>query len=46
MLTLVLCLICLFLGFSAGVLVMRKHHAKLTDSEAKGKALLDVLKGR
>ena len=44
MTTLILCLLSLLVGFVAGLLVMRKHHKKLSDSELKGKALLDALK--
>lgn len=36
----------LIAGFVAGVLVMRKHSAKASELEAKGKAALDALKGR
>jgi hypothetical protein len=39
-------LLCLALGFVAGLLVMRKHRAKLDSAEAKGRSLLDSLKGR
>jgi hypothetical protein len=38
-------LLCI-LSFVAGALVMRKHKAKLDGVEAKGRSLLDVLKGR
>jgi hypothetical protein len=34
------------LGLVTGLLVMRKHKAKADAIEAKGKGLLDVLKGR
>jgi type II secretory pathway pseudopilin PulG len=33
-------------GLVTGVLVMRKHSAKASELEAKGKAALDALKGR
>ncbi len=33
-------------GLITGVLVMRKHGAKASELEAKGKAALDALKGR
>lgn len=39
-------LLALLVGFVAGALVMRKHKAKADTIEAKGKDLLDVLKGR
>jgi uncharacterized membrane-anchored protein YhcB (DUF1043 family) len=43
-------LICIAIGFVAGLvtglLVMRKHSAKASELEAKGKAALDALKGR
>jgi len=39
-------LISLVVGFIAGALVFRKHAAKATELEAKGKSILDVLKGR
>ena len=42
MITLLLCI----LSFVAGALVMRKHKAKADSIEAKGRTLLDVLKGR
>ena len=34
------------LGFVAGLLVMRKHRASAESIEAKGRSLLDSLKGR
>jgi hypothetical protein len=34
------------LSFVAGLLVMRKHRASAESIEAKGRSLLDVLKGR
>ena len=39
-------LLALLVGFLAGALVMRKHKAKADTIEAKGRTLLDVLKGR
>jgi hypothetical protein len=33
-------------GLVTGLLVMRKHAAKASELEAKGKAALDALKGR
>jgi hypothetical protein len=39
-------IVCLLVGFVAGALVMRKHKAKASELEAKGKAALDALKGR
>ena len=33
-------------GLIVGVLVMRKHGAKASELEARGKAILDALKGR
>lgn len=42
MITAILCV----LSFVAGLLVMRKHKAKADTIEAKGKSILDVLKGR
>jgi UPF0716 family protein affecting phage T7 exclusion len=42
MITLILCI----LSFIAGALVMRKHKAKADTLEAKGKSILDALKGK
>ena len=42
MITILLCI----LSFIAGALVFRKHAAKASELEAKGKAALDALKGR
>jgi hypothetical protein len=42
MITFILCVI----SFVAGALVMRKHKAKADSIEAKGKSILDQLKGR
>ena len=39
-------LISLVVGFIAGALVFRRHAAKAASLEAKGKSILDVLKGR
>jgi hypothetical protein len=36
----------LIAGFVAGALVFRKHAAKASELEAKGKAALDALKNR
>jgi hypothetical protein len=36
----------LIAGFVAGALVFRKHAAKASELEAKGKSILDVLKNR
>lgn len=33
-------------GLLTGVLVMRKHHQKAASIEARGRTILDVLKGR
>ena len=34
------------LGLVTGLLVSRKHRAKLESAEAKGRSLLDALKGK
>jgi F0F1-type ATP synthase assembly protein I len=39
-------ILALLVGFVAGALVFRKHASKASELEAKGKSLLDVLKGR
>lgn len=39
-------LIGLAVGLVSGLLISRKHRAKLESAEAKGRSLLDVLKGR
>jgi hypothetical protein len=39
-------LISLLVGFVAGALVFRKHAAKASELEAKGKSILDALKGK
>ena len=42
----IIAIIALLVGFVAGALVFRKHAAKASELEAKGKSLLDVLKNR
>lgn len=39
-------LLALLVGFLAGALVMRKHKAKADSIEAKGRTILDALKGK
>lgn len=39
-------LLALLVGFIAGFLVHRKHAAKAASVEAKGKTILDALKGK
>lgn len=39
-------LVGLVTGLVAGLLISRKHRAKLESAEAKGRSLIDVLKGR
>jgi hypothetical protein len=39
-------LLALLVGFVAGALVFRRHAGKASELEAKGRSLLDVLKGR
>lgn len=39
-------LVGLILGLVAGLLISRKHRAKLESAEAKGRSLLDALKGK
>jgi F0F1-type ATP synthase assembly protein I len=39
-------ILALLIGFIAGALVMRKHKAKATELELKGRQALDALKGR
>jgi uncharacterized membrane-anchored protein YhcB (DUF1043 family) len=39
-------LLSFIVGLVTGLLVMRKHKAKADAIEAKGKSLLDILKGR
>jgi len=36
----------LIAGFVAGALVFRRHASKASELEAKGKSILDILKGR
>jgi hypothetical protein len=36
----------IILGLVAGLLISRKHRAKLESAEAKGRGLLDALKGK
>jgi hypothetical protein len=36
----------LVLGLVAGLLISRKHRAKLESAEAKGRSLIDALKGK
>lgn len=35
-----------FVGLVSGLLISRKHRAKLESAEAKTRSLIDVLKGR
>ena len=39
-------LLALLIGFIAGFLVHRRHAAKAASLEAKGKTILDALKGK
>lgn len=39
-------ILALIVGFVAGALVFRKHAAKASELEAKGKTILDALKGK
>jgi hypothetical protein len=39
-------LVSLLVGFVAGALVFRKHASKASELEAKGKTILDALKGK
>ena len=39
-------ILALLVGFVAGALVFRKHAAKANELEAKGKSILDALKGK
>jgi F0F1-type ATP synthase assembly protein I len=39
-------ILALLVGFIAGALVFRKHAAKASELEAKGKSILDALKGK
>lgn len=42
----IIAILSFLIGFVAGALVFRKHAAKASELEAKGKAALDALKGR
>jgi len=46
MTTLLLIAASLLVGFIAGALVFRKHASKASELEAKGKTILDALKGK
>ena len=46
MTTLILIALSLVAGFIAGALVFRKHAAKASELEAKGRQALDALKNR
>ena len=39
-------LLALLIGFTAGALVFRNNAKKASDLEAKGKSILDALKGK
>ena len=39
-------ILALLVGFVAGALVFRRHAAKASELEAKGKSILDALKGK
>lgn len=39
-------LLALLVGFVAGAIVFRKHAAKASELEQKGKSILDALKGK
>jgi uncharacterized membrane-anchored protein YhcB (DUF1043 family) len=39
-------ILALVIGFIAGALIMRKHKAASDSLEAKGKTILDALKGK
>jgi F0F1-type ATP synthase assembly protein I len=39
-------LVSLLIGFVAGALVFRKHASRASELEAKGKTILDALKGK
>jgi F0F1-type ATP synthase assembly protein I len=39
-------LVSLLVGFVAGALVFRKHASRASELEAKGKTILDALKGK
>ena len=42
----IIALLALLIGFVAGALVFRKHAGKASELEAKGKSILDALKGK
>lgn len=46
MLSLILFVAGLLIGLIAGLLIYRKHIEKLKAAEAKGKTIVDALKGR
>jgi hypothetical protein len=46
MITLFLVLSSFLVGFTAGALVFRRHASKAADLEAKGRSILDALKGK
>ncbi len=39
-------IVSLLIGFVAGALVFRKHASKASELEAKGKTILEALKGK
>jgi F0F1-type ATP synthase assembly protein I len=39
-------ILALLVGFVAGALVFRRHASKAADLEAKGRSILDALKGK
>jgi F0F1-type ATP synthase assembly protein I len=39
-------IVSLLIGFVAGALVFRKHASRASELEAKGKTILDALKGK
>jgi F0F1-type ATP synthase assembly protein I len=39
-------LVSLLIGFVAGALVFRRHASRASELEAKGKTILDALKGK
>ena len=45
-LNMILAILSFLAGLTTGVLVMRKHSARASELEAKGRAALDALKGR
>ena len=42
----ILAILSFLAGFVAGAIVFRKHAAKASELEAKGKSILDALKGK